>query len=246
MIVIPASDLKDGRCVRLKQGRMSDETVFSDVPEEMAVRWYEQGAERLHLVDLNGAVQGKPVNMAAIKRIVSSIPIPVELGGGIRDMPTLEAYMDLGLQFIILGTAAHKNPEFASQACAAFPGHIIIGIDARGDRVAVEGWTEEVDLTPVELAGRFEEAAAAVVYTDIQRDCMRTGPNVAATERLAKAIRVPVIASGGLSDLSDVKRIASLGPAGVMGMITGRALYDGSLDLAQAVELCRRLNASSN
>ena len=226
---------------------MSDETVFSDVPEEMAVRWYEQGAERLHLVDLNGAVQGKPVNMAAIKRIVSSIPIPVELGGGIRDMPTLEAYMDLGLQFIILGTAAHKNPEFASQACAAFPGRIIIGIDARGDRVAVEGWTEEVDLTPVELARRFEEAgAAAVVYTDIQRDGMRTGPNVAATERLAKAIRVPVIASGGISDLSVVERIASLGPAGVMGMITGRALYDGSLDLARAVELCRRLNASSN
>ncbi|MBW1786460.1 MAG: 1-(5-phosphoribosyl)-5-[(5-phosphoribosylamino)methylideneamino]imidazole-4-carboxamide isomerase [Deltaproteobacteria bacterium] len=247
MIVIPAIDLKDGRCVRLKQGRMSDETVFSDVPEEMAVRWYEQGAERLHLVDLNGAVQGKPVNMAAIKRIVSSIPIPVELGGGIRDMPTLEAYMDLGLQFIILGTAAHKNPEFASQACEAFPGRIIIGIDARGDRVAVEGWTEEVDLTPVELAGRFEEAgAAAVVYTDIRRDGMRTGPNVAATERLAKAIRVPVIASGGISDLSDVERIASLGPAGVMGMITGRALYDGSLDLARAVDLCKRLNASSN
>jgi phosphoribosylformimino-5-aminoimidazole carboxamide ribotide isomerase len=209
----------------------------------MAVRWYEQGAERLHLVDLNGAIQGEPVNMTAIKRIVSSIPIPVELGGGIRDMSTLEDYMDLGLRFIILGTAAHKNPEFASMACEAFPGRILIGIDARGDRVAVEGWTEEVDMTPVELARRFEEAgAAAVVYTDIQRDGMRTGPNVAATERLAKAIRVPVIASGGISDLSDVERIASIASAGVMGMITGRALYDGGLDLAEAVALCRRLD----
>jgi phosphoribosylformimino-5-aminoimidazole carboxamide ribotide isomerase len=220
---------------------MSDETVFSDVPEEMAVRWHEQGAERLHLVDLNGAVRGEPVNMDAIRRIVASIPIPVELGGGIRDMPTLEAYMGLGLRFIILGTAAHKNPEFASQACAAYPGRIIIGIDARGDRVAVEGWTEEVDLTPVELARRFEAAgAAAVVYTDIRRDGMRTGPNLAATESLARAIRIPVIASGGISDISDVEKIAVLEPAGVIGMITGRALYDGSLDLAEAVAVCRR------
>lgn len=219
---------------------MSDETVFSDVPEEMAVKWFEKGAERLHIVDLDGAVQGRPVNRDAIKRIVDSIPIPVELGGGIRDMATLEAYFDLGLHYLILGTVACKNPEFAKSACSVFPGKIILGIDARDDRVAVEGWTEEVDLTPVNMARQFEEAGvSAIIYTDIQRDGMRTGPNVEATRALAKAVKIPVIASGGISGVSDVENIIPLSEDGVIGMITGRALYDGSLDLSEAISVCK-------
>ena len=240
MIVIPAIDIKGGRCVRLKQGKMAEETVFSDVPEEMAVKWYEQGAERLHLVDLDGAVQGRPVNNAVIKRIIRAVPIPVELGGGVRDMPTLAAYLDLGLHFVILGTVAHKDPEFVRQACDRFPGKIILGIDAREDRVAVEGWTEEVDLTPVELAKRFENTRISeIIYTDIHRDGMRTGPNVEATRALARAVDIPVIASGGISGISDVSQILTLSKDGVTGMITGRALYDGSLDLAEAIRLAK-------
>ena len=237
MIVIPAIDLKGGRCVRLKQGRMADETVFSDVPEEMAVKWFEKGAERLHMVDLDGAVQGKPVNQDAIKRIVRAIPIPVQLGGGVRDMGTLEAYFELGLEFLILGTVAHKDPDFVKAACERFPGKIILGIDARKDRVALEGWTEETDITPLDLAKKFEEdGIAAINYTDIQRDGMRTGPNVEATRALAEAIDIPVIASGGISGISDVLDILPLAKDGVIGMITGRALYDGSLDLEEAIK----------
>jgi len=238
LIVIPAIDIKAGRCVRLKQGRMSDETVFSDAPEEMAVKWFEQGAERLHIVDLDGAVQGRPVNQEVIKRIVSAIPIPVQLGGGVRDMPTLEAYFDLGLHYVILGTVAYKAPEFVRQACDVFPGRIIIGIDARGDRVAVEGWTEEISLTPVRLAKQFEEAGvSAIVYTDIHKDGMRTGPNVNGTRALARSIQIPVIASGGISEITDVLDIVPLSKDGVIGMITGRALYEGSLDLAEAIRV---------
>lgn len=241
MIVIPAIDLKGGRCVRLKQGRMSDETVFSDVPEEMAVKWYEKGAERLHIVDLDGAVQGRPVNRDAIKRIVEAIPVPVELGGGIRDLATLESYFDLGVRYLILGTVAYKDPDFVEKACKAFPGKIILGIDARGDRVAVEGWTEEIDLTPVDMAKRFEEAGiSAIIYTDIHRDGMQTGPNVEATRALARAVKTPVIASGGISGISDVSNIRTLSEDGVIGMITGRALYDGSLDLTEAINLCKK------
>ena len=241
LIVIPAIDLKGGRCVRLKQGRMSDETVFSDVPEEMAVKWYEKGAERLHIVDLDGAVQGKPVNRDAIRRIVEAIPVPVELGGGIRDLATLEAYFELGVRYLILGTVAYKDPGFAESACKAFPGRIILGIDSRGDRVAVEGWTEEVDLSPVNMARQFEEAGvSAIIYTDIHRDGMQTGPNVAATRALAGAVKTPVIASGGISGILDVSNIKTLSEDGVIGMITGRALYDGSLDLTEAINLCKK------
>lgn len=238
MIVIPAIDLKNGRCVRLRQGRMSDETVFSDVPEEMALRWFDQGANRLHLVDLDGAFQGKPVNKAAIDRIINAVPIPVQLGGGIRDMTTLKAYFDLGLHYLILGTMAHKDPEFVKKACNRFPGQILVGIDAREDRIALEGWTEEVDLTPVALAKRCEGlGVAAIIYTDIHRDGMRSGPNVAATRALASAIKIPVIASGGISTLSDVSEVLTLSETGVFGMITGRALYDGSLDLSEAIRV---------
>ena len=240
MIVIPAIDIKGGRCVRLKQGRMTDETVFSEVPEEMAEKWFEQGAERLHVVDLDGAAQGRPVNTQVIKKIVSAIPIPVQLGGGVRDMIALEAYLDLGLNYVILGTAAHKDPGFAMRACDKFAGQIILGIDAREDQVAVEGWTEEISLTPVELAKRFQgSGVASIIYTDIHRDGMRTGPNVDATGALARAIQIPVIASGGISGISDVSEILTLEKDGVIGMITGRALYDGGLDLAEAIEVAR-------
>ena len=240
MIVIPAIDIKGGRCVRLKQGRMSDETVFSDVPEEMAVKWFEQGAERLHLVDLDGAAQGRAVNKQVIKRILNTISIPVQLGGGVRDMVTLEAYLDLGLTYIILGTAAHKDPEFAMRACDKFAEKIILGIDAKMDRVAVEGWTEEISLTPLELADRFRgSGVASIIYTDIHKDGMRTGPNLEATGTLARATKIPVIASGGISEISDVFKILRLEKDGVIGMITGRALYDGSLDLSEAIGVAK-------
>jgi phosphoribosylformimino-5-aminoimidazole carboxamide ribotide isomerase len=244
LIVIPAIDIKDGRCVRLRQGNMSEETVFSDVPEEMALKWFDCGAERLHLVDLDGAVQGRPVNKDVIRRIVKSVPIPVELGGGVRDMSTLEAYFDLGLHYLILGTVAYKDPEFAIVASQKFPGQIILGIDAREERVAVEGWREEVNLTPVELARRFEgSGVSAVIYTDIQRDGMRTGPNVAGTKNLAKSIGIPVIASGGISGISDVSDLLTLSEDGVIGMITGRALYDGSLELTEAIRMAKKGSA---
>ena len=240
MIVIPAIDIKGGKCVRLRQGRMSDETVFSDVPEEMALKWFGQGAERLHLVDLDGAIKGEPINREVIRRIVDAVPIPVELGGGIRDMVTLEAYFELGLQFLILGTTAHKDPEFAKRACNEFPGRIILGIDAREDRVALEGWTETIELRPLDLAKNFQgSGVAAVIYTDILRDGMRTGPNVEATRVLARSIDIPVIASGGISGLGDVKAVLALSEDGVEGLITGRALYDGSLRLTEAIDACR-------
>jgi len=245
VIVIPAIDIKGGRCVRLKQGLMNQETVFSDNPEEMAVKWFESGAERLHIVDLDGAVQGRAVNRDVIKRIVDAISIPVELGGGIRDIGTLEAYFNLGLGYVILGTVAFKYPEFVKSACNAFPGQIILGIDARNDRVAVEGWTEEVNLTPVNMARQFEEAGiSAIIYTDIHRDGMRTGPNVESTRSLARAVQVPVIASGGISGISDVKNLLPLSDDGVIGMITGRALYDGSLDLSEAITASKGENKS--
>ena len=240
MIVIPAIDIKGGRCVRLKQGKMAEETVFSDIPEAMALKWFEQGAERLHVVDLDGAFQGSPVNKDVIKKIVNAISIPVQLGGGVRDMMVLKAYFDLGIHYVILGTAALKDPEFVLQACDNFPGRIILGIDARDDHVAVEGWAEDISLTPLELAGRFENAGlSAIIYTDIHRDGMRTGTNIKATRALARAIKVPVIASGGISGISDVKNILPLSEDGVIGMITGRALYDGSLDLAEAVRVSK-------
>jgi phosphoribosylformimino-5-aminoimidazole carboxamide ribotide isomerase len=240
VLIIPAIDIKDGKCVRLKQGRMSDETIFSDKPEEMAKKWFECGAERLHLVDLNGAVSGKPVNRKTIHRIVEAVPIPIELGGGVRDMATLGAYFDLGLQYVILGTVAHKNPDFVKEACRLYPDQIILGIDARNNRIAVEGWTEETDLTPADLVEKFEnDGLAAIIYTDINRDGMRTGCNVEATGALASKTNIPVIASGGISEMDDVLKILPLAADGVVGLITGRALYDGSLDLADAIKACR-------
>ena len=240
MLVIPAVDIKGGNCVRLKQGQMTKETIYSEVPEEMAVKWYNQGAERLHLVDLDGAVEGRTVNKEVIRRIRRAIPIPIHLGGGIRSMETIKTYLDLGIDQVILGTVAHKNPEFVTQACKEFPGQIVLGIDAREDRVAVEGWTEETGITPIEMARRYRTAdISAIIYTDIYRDGMSSGPNLRATEELAKAAKIPVIASGGISGIDDVAQILRLSPYGVIGMITGQALYEGTLDLAEAIELAK-------
>ena len=240
MLVIPAIDIKGGRCVRLQQGEMSKETVYSEVPEEMAVKWVEKGAERLHLVDLDGAVEGRPVNREVIGGIVGAIPIPTQLGGGIRDMKTIEIYLKLGINQIILGTVAYKNPEFLTQACKEFAGRIILGIDARKDRVAVEGWTEETDMTVAEMAKGLENTGiSAIIYTDIHRDGMSTGPNVEATKVLAQTVETPVIAAGGISGIDDVAKLLSLAEYGVIGMITGRALYNGTLDLGDAIKLAK-------
>lgn len=240
MIVIPAIDIKNGRCVRLKQGRMSDETVYSDHPEEIAARWHNKGAERIHIVDLDGAVKGRPVNSETIKRIVDAVPVPTQLGGGIRDMETIESYLGLGISQVILGTVAYKNPEFVTEACKKFPGRIILGIDASKGLVAVEGWVEKTDMTVIEMIERFESVGIwAIIYTDIQRDGMFSGPNIDATRELAEATSIPVIASGGISGTDDIRRLLSLEQYGVMGMITGKALYEGNMDLAEAIKITR-------
>lgn len=240
-MVIPAIDLKAGKCVRLKQGQMSRETVYSDSPGEMAAIWFNQGAERLHLVDLDGAVGGKPANRDAIRDILGSVPIPVELGGGIRNMATVETYMEMGVSWVILGTAAIKDPAFVAEACTAFPGSIILAVDAKNGFVAVEGWTESTTLSAQSLAKEFENLGiSAIVYTDIERDGMSVGPNLKATGDFARNVRIPVIASGGISGIEDVKNIKQLADSGVIGMITGRALYEGKLNLKEAIETARR------
>ena len=238
MQIIPAIDIKDGHCVRLKQGDMQAATVFSEDPAAMAQHWLELGAERLHLVDLNGAVAGKPRNELAIREIVSVIgdEIPVQLGGGIRDLDTIERYLDDGISYVIIGTAAVKNPGLLHDACYAFPGHIIVGLDARDGKVATDGWSKMTGHDVVDLAKKYEDyGIEALVYTDIGRDGMMTGINIEATFRLAQATKTPLIASGGLNSLQDVQAIcAKLAPEGVVGAIAGRALYEGKLELKVA------------
>jgi phosphoribosylformimino-5-aminoimidazole carboxamide ribotide isomerase len=240
MIVIPAVDIKGGRCVRLRQGRMSEETVYSDDPAQVAVIWYSKGAERIHLVDLDGAVGGKRVNDEVVRRIAHSVPVPVELGGGIRNLASIEFYLDAGVEWVILGTAAYKDPNLVEEACRKFPGHVMLAIDARNGRVAVEGWTEDTDLSAVEVAKIFDDRGiAGIVYTDIQRDGMSVGANLDATGRLARALKTPVIVSGGISDLEDIRKVLTLSDQGVMGVITGRALYEGTLDLEEAIRVSK-------
>lgn len=249
MIIIPAIDLKDGHCVRLKQGEMGDATVFSDDPAAMAERWLEQGAQRLHVVDLNGAAMGKPKNLPAIRAILKAIDgaIPVELGGGIRDMDTIEAYLDDGITWIILGTAAVKNPGLLHEACDAFPGHIIVGLDAKDGKVAVDGWSKLTGHDVIDLAKRFQDyGVESVIYTDIGRDGMLTGVNIDATVKLARELTVPVIASGGINDLNDVKALCQVEDEGIIGAITGRAIYEGKLDLAAAQTLADQLNGKGS
>ncbi|HEY3326193.1 MAG TPA: 1-(5-phosphoribosyl)-5-[(5-phosphoribosylamino)methylideneamino]imidazole-4-carboxamide isomerase [Novimethylophilus sp.] len=245
MLIIPAIDLKDGHCVRLKQGLMEDATVFSEDPGAMAATWVGQGAQRLHLVDLNGAFAGKPVNEAAIKAIVDAVggEIPIQLGGGIRDLDTIERYLDDGIRYVIIGTAAVKNPGFLHEACDAFPGHIIVGLDAKDGKVAVDGWSKLTGHDVLDLARRFEGyGVEAVVYTDIGRDGMLTGVNIEATVALAQGLKIPVIASGGITNLEDVKRLCAVESEGIMGAITGRAIYEGTLDFAAAQALANELS----
>ena len=238
MLIIPAIDLKDGRCVRLQQGRMETATVFSDDPVAMARHWSGEGARRLHIVDLNGAIAGRPKNEKVIRDVIRAVgdATPIEIGGGIRDLDTIESYLDAGVGYVIVGTAAVKDPGLLHDACYAFPGHIIVGLDAKDGKVAVEGWSKMTGHDVVDLAKKFEDyGVEALVYTDIGRDGMMTGVNMEATLKLARAIKIPIIASGGLNGVEDVQQICStLVPEGVVGAIAGRALYEGKLDFKQA------------
>ncbi|HHM04568.1 MAG TPA: 1-(5-phosphoribosyl)-5-[(5-phosphoribosylamino)methylideneamino]imidazole-4-carboxamide isomerase [Gammaproteobacteria bacterium] len=244
MLLIPAIDLKDGQCVRLKQGRMEDDTVFSDQPVDMAGRWMEAGARRLHLVDLNGAFAGEPVNGDAIRAIAAKYPdLPIQVGGGIRDEATIEAYLKAGVSYCIIGTQAVKEPEFVARACQSFPGHIIVGLDAKDGMVAINGWAEVTDQEVTQLAKRFEnDGVSAIVYTDIGRDGMMTGCNVEATTTLANAINIPVIASGGITNLRDIEALCQADTNNIMGAITGRAIYEGTLDFAEGQKLADELS----
>ena len=237
MLLIPAIDLKDGQCVRLQQGDMSVSTTFGDNPAAMARRWLDAGARRLHLVDLNGAFAGRPVNELAIKAILREVgeEIPVQLGGGIRDLDTIERYLDAGISYIIIGTAAVKNPGFLKDACSAFGGHIIVGLDAKDGKVATDGWSKLTGHEVVDLARKFEDyGVEGVIYTDIGRDGMLTGINIEATVKLAQSLSIPVIASGGLSDIADIERLCAVEQEGVDGVICGRSIYPGALDFAAA------------
>ncbi len=236
MIVIPAIDIKNGRCVRLEQGRMDRETVFSDDPAAMARRWAAQGASLIHLVDLDGAVSKAPRNHAVIAAIVEAVDVPLQLGGGIRDLATIEKYFELGVERIVIGTEAIRNPSLLEDAGRRFPGRMVVGIDARNGLVAIEGWTETTETTAVDLARRFEDCGlAAINFTDIHRDGMQTGPNIEATGQLARAVAIPVVASGGVSTLDDIRNLKPLEADGVTGVITGKALYSGTLDLKAAM-----------
>ncbi|WP_058089386.1 1-(5-phosphoribosyl)-5-[(5-phosphoribosylamino)methylideneamino]imidazole-4-carboxamide isomerase [Aquabacterium parvum] len=248
MLLIPAIDLKDGKCVRLKQGDMNDSTTFGEDPAAMARRWLDAGARRLHLVDLNGAFAGKPINEAAIKAIIKEVgsEIPVQLGGGIRDLDTIERYLDDGLSYVIIGTAAVKNPGFLRDACTAFGGHIIVGLDAKDGKVATDGWSKLSGHEVIDLAKKFEDyGVEGVIYTDIGRDGMLTGINIDATVKLAQALTIPVIASGGLSNIQNIEELCAVEGEGVEGVICGRAIYSGDLDFAAAQKRADELNGGA-
>ncbi len=244
MLLIPAIDLKDGHCVRLKQGVMDKATVFSEDPGAMAQHWIKEGARRLHLVDLNGAFAGRPRNEEAIKAIIAALgdAVPVQLGGGIRDLDTIERYLDDGITYVIVGTAAVKTPGFLHDACYAFPGHVMVALDARDGKVAVDGWSKMTRHDVVDLAKKFQDyGVEAIIHTDIGRDGMLTGINVDATVGLARVLSVPVIASGGITNLDDVKALCAVEQEGIVGAITGRAIYDGLLNFAEAQKLADKL-----
>jgi phosphoribosylformimino-5-aminoimidazole carboxamide ribotide isomerase len=245
MLLIPAIDLKDGHCVRLKQGDMELATVFSKEPADMALHWLKAGARRLHLVDLNGAFAGKPKNEDAVKSILKTVQqfaldngidaIPVQLGGGIRDLDTIERYLDAGISYVIIGTAAVKNPGFVQDACSAFPGHIIVGLDAKDGKVATDGWSKMSGHEVIDLAKKFETyGVEAIIYTDIGRDGMMGGVNIDATVKLAQAVKMPVIASGGVHVIGDVEALCAVQGEGIEAVICGRSIYEGTLDLASA------------
>ena len=245
MLLIPAIDLKDGHCVRLKQGDMQQSTTFGEDPVVMANNWATQGARRLHLVDLNGAFAGHPVNEKAIRRILKEVgsAVDVQLGGGIRDLDTIERYLDAGLRYVIIGTAAIRNPGFLQDACTAFGGHIIVGLDARDGKVATDGWSKLTRHDVVDLGKKFEDfGVESIIYTDIGRDGMLSGINVEATVRLAQALTIPVIASGGLSSMADIDALCAVEDEGIEGVICGRAIYSGDLDFAAAQRRADELN----
>ena len=245
MLLIPAIDLKDGHCVRLIQGDMNQSTIFSENPADMALQWVNKGARRLHLVDLNGAFAGKPQNYSAIRSILKAVgdDIPVQLGGGIRDLDTIEKYIDGGVRYIIIGTAAVKNPGFLQDACSAFDGHIIVGLDAKDGKVATDGWSKMTGHEVIDLGKKFEDyGVESIIYTDIGRDGMLSGINIEATVKLAQALSIPVIASGGLSNIQDIEKLCAVEDEGIEGVICGRAIYSGDLDFEQAQDRADELN----
>ena len=243
MLLIPAIDIKDGRCVRLKQGRMEQETVYDDRPEAVADKWIAAGARRLHIVDLNGAIAGKPVNADIIHNIVQSHPqIPVQVGGGIRDEDTIQTYLDAGVQFVIIGTRAVTTPHFVSDVCLEFPGHIIVGLDAKNGKLATEGWSKLSHHDAVDMALRFEEeGVSSIIFTDIGRDGMMSSVNIDSTLELCKNVSIPIIASGGITNLDDIKALCEVADEGIEGAITGRAIYEGTLDFAAGQNLADEL-----
>ncbi len=243
MLLIPAIDLKDGKCVRLRQGKMDEDTVFSDDPVGTAQRWVDAGARRLHIVDLNGAFAGKPVNLAVIKEIAEAFPdLPIQVGGGIRDADTVQTYLDAGVSYVIIGTSAVKQPHFVNDLCLEFPGHVIVGLDAKNGKVAIDGWSKLSNHDVIDMAQHFErDGVAAIVYTDISRDGMMSGVNVESTVALARAVHIPVIASGGITNLDDVRALCKVADEGIVGAITGRAIYEGTLDLAEGQRLADEL-----
>ena len=240
MIVIPAVDIKNGKCVRLSQGRMDAETIFSEDPAAMAEKWENEGAELIHVVDLDGAIEKKPQNLVTIKAILERVHVPIQVGGGIRTIDTVKMFLDIGVRRVIIGTEAIRNPEMVTEACRIFPGRIVVGIDARNGLVAIEGWTHTTQIKAVDLARQFEDVGVtAINFTDIHRDGMQTGPNIPETQRLAEAISIPVVASGGVSVIADIINLLPLESVGVKGVITGKALYSGTLELKRAIELTR-------
>lgn len=247
MLLIPAIDLKEGKCVRLRQGRMDDETVFSDDPVAVAKKWLEAGARRLHIVDLDGAFAGKPVNADVIHQISEACPdLPIQVGGGIRDEDTVQAYLNAGVQYVIIGTKAVSAPHFINDLCLEFPGHVIVGLDAKDGKVAIDGWSKLSHHDVIDMAKHFErDGVEAIVFTDIGRDGMMKGLNVESTVALAREITIPVIASGGITTIEDVRSICKVADEGIMGAITGRALYEGTLDLAEGQALADNLTGSS-
>ena len=243
MLLIPAIDLKGGRCVRLRQGRMDEETVFSDDPLAVADRWVKAGCRRLHIVDLDGAVEGKPRNAQIIRAITGAYPdVPVQIGGGIRDEETIEAYLDSGVQYVILGTTAVSAPHFVADVCMGFPGHVMVGLDGRDGKVAIDGWSKLSHHDVIDIAQRFElDGVEAIIFTDIGRDGMLSGTNIDATVELARNVHVPIIASGGIGGVDDLRALCKVADEGIVGVIAGRALYEGSLDFAEGQRLCDEL-----
>jgi len=243
MLIIPAIDLKDGKCVRLRQGRMEDETIFSDDPVAVAAQWVEQGARRLHIVDLNGAFAGEPVNAGVVHEIAKAFPdLPIQIGGGIRDEDTIQTYLNAGVQYVIIGTKAVNQPHFINDICAEFPGHIIVGLDAKDGKVAIDGWSKLSKHDVIDMAKHFEnDGVVSIVYTDIGRDGMMTGVNVESTVKLAQAVKIPIIASGGITNIEDIKALCAVQDEGISGAITGRAIYEGTLDFAEAQKLSDEL-----